>query len=271
MNDLSKNKHIIDSLIMDIIKSIRVNQVNETLYEAIEYVMRSGGKRIRSLLLISIAENLNVNQNEALVCAVAIEMIHNYTLIHDDLPCMDDDNFRRGMPTCHKKFGEGIAVLAGNGLYTLSLQVLMNGLQGSKLVDVMSIFIDASGISGVLSGQANDIQLSDAQNIITCENDMIEIIRFYYLKTGKLFETVFVIPGILAGMDENKKKILSEIGSIFGVLYQLADDIADNEIKGGIILQELKESLLIQFDQAIDLLQKSSLNFLKKLIRDIVE
>lgn len=271
MYSLNKSKSIIDSLMIDLVNSVKSDQINQTLYEAIEYVVNSGGKRIRPGLLLLIAKIMDVNEEEALICSLAIEIIHNYTLIHDDLPGMDDDDFRRGMPTCHKKFGEGIAILAGNGMYTLGLQVLMNGLRGQKLIEIMRICIDVSGISGILSGQANDIQLSDKENIITGENDAIDIFNLYYLKTGKLFEAVFIIPGILAGLNNDQQKVLSEAGSLFGVLYQLADDIADNQIKGNLMLNDFKESLITQFYSAIDKLSEPRLNVLKDIIKAIIQ
>ena len=256
-------RYKIDSLMLDVVKSI--HGINPNLYDAIEYVIKSGGKRIRALLLIKICDLLNVDQDKSLICGTALEMIHNYSLIHDDLPGMDNDDYRRGIPTCHKKFGEGLAILAGNGFYTLGLQLLVDGLDRNISIDIIKIILASTGITGLLSGQADDI--SGKNHVISSEEDISSLIDRYYLKTGKLFEAAFLIPGILANADREVRKVLVESGGILGVLYQLADDIADGQIEGDII-DELKDSLLSRFYTCIDSLQNEELSVIKSFARE---
>lgn len=256
----------IESCMLDIINS--VNGINQDLYNAIEYVIKSGGKRLRAIMLIKICEVLQVDQDQALICAIALEMIHNYSLIHDDLPAMDNDDTRRGLPTCHKKFGEGIAILAGNGLYTLALQLLIDGLPKDVLVDVMKVIVNGSGVTGLLSGQAKDILRTNYS--LTSDEDLIALIDLYYLKTGKLFEIAFTIPAILANCRVEVRNVLAESGGILGVLYQLSDDIADGEIDSD-IAEELQYSLLSKFYTAIDSLQNDSLSSIKSFTRELLD
>ncbi len=255
-------RYKIDSLMLDVVKSI--SGINPNLYDAIEYVIKSGGKRIRALLLIKICDLLNVDQDKSLICGTALEMIHNYSLIHDDLPGMDNDDYRRGILTCHKKFGEGLAILAGNGFYTLGLQLLIDGIDRNISIDIIRIILASTGITGLLSGQAEDIS---RKNLISSDEDISCLIDRYYLKTGKLFETAFLIPVILANADLEVRKVLVESGGILGVLYQLTDDIADGEIEGDII-DELKDSLLSRFYTCIDSLQNEELSVIKSFARE---
>lgn len=260
---MENTKSKIDSLMLNVIKSI--DGVSPNLHNAIEYVIKSGGKRIRALLLIKICDLLNVDQDKALICGTALEMIHNYSLIHDDLPGMDNDDYRRGILTCHKKFGEGLAILAGNGFYTLGLQLLIDGLNADISIDVIRVILSSTGITGLLSGQAEDISITN--HLISSDKDISSLIDRYYLKTGKLFEAAFLIPCILAKSDLEIRKILVESGGILGVLYQLSDDIADGHIECDII-DELKDSLLSRFYTCIDSLQNEKLSFIKGFARE---
>lgn len=252
-----KNK--IDSFMLNVISSI--DDVNDNLYQAMEYVVKSGGKRVRGIILMKLCQLLEVNEDDALICATALEMIHNYSLIHDDLPGMDNDDYRRGMPTCHKKFGEGMAILTGNGFYTLAMQLLIDGLKNELLSSIMRVFVNSSGITGLLSGQAEDITNGS-------EKDISFLMDLYYLKTGKLFEVAFLVPCILANCNEEMKYTLAEAGCIFGVLYQLSDDLADGDIDGD-MAEELKDSLLSKFYSSIDSYEK--ILDIKTLARSFLE
>lgn len=255
----------IESCMLDLISSL--NGINQDLYNAIEYVIKSGGKRLRAVMLIKICELLQVNSDQALICAVALEMIHNYSLIHDDLPGMDNDDIRRGLPTCHKKFGEGIAILTGNAFYNLALQLLIDGLSQDLLIDIIRIIVNGSGATGLLSGQAQDI--SRTSYSIKSDDDLVSLMDLYYLKTGKLFEIAFTIPAILAKCKPEIRTILAESGSIFGILYQLCDDIADGEIDSN-IAEELQYSLLRKFYTSIDLLENENLLIIKNFAREFL-
>lgn len=270
MIEIQKYKSSIDAFILEVVQSIKNNgSVSMVLCEAVEYVMMSGGKRLRSSLLMFIADALDVNYNDAMLCASALEMIHNYTLVHDDLPAMDDDDFRRGLLTCHKKFGDGIAILVGSALYNLGLQLLVDGLRNKpdKLIAVMQVLLKTSGLSGVLSGQAEDILMAEQKLSTLQDDEMIDIIDMYYLKTGKLFEAAFIIPAILADCDLETQTTLARCGSILGVLYQLIDDIEDGDgVKEG---EALIQELMQKFVECIDNLHNERLEALKIFVQEL--
>jgi geranylgeranyl pyrophosphate synthase len=256
----------LDSFILNVVES--VNCINDNLYRAMDYVARSGGKRVRGILLMKLCELLSVNSDDALICATALEMIHNYSLIHDDLPAMDDDDFRRGIPACHKKFGEGIAILTGNGFYTLAIQLLVEGLNGEILPSILKVIVDSSGINGILSGQAEDVRRQQPK--IDSDEDIVEIINLYYLKTGKLFEAAFLIPCILSKCSPQVTEAMAESGGILGVLYQLSDDVADGHIDED-IARTFRDTLLNRFYSAIDSTRDSNLSTIKSFARQILD
>ncbi len=279
MTVIQEYKKAINSFINDIVIQIENKDgINSTLYQAMQYVLNSGGKRIRSSILMHIADMLGADFDSAIVSAVALELIHNYTLVHDDLPGMDDDKFRRGLPACHEKFNEGIAILTGNALFSLSLQVLMDGLKGKEdiLFKVMQVLIASSGYYGILSGQATDLEMkqNNKNTIIglSSEDSIMDVLNMFYFKTGKLFEAAFVIPGILAKLSSEKCQILAECGGIVGVLYQVTDDIKDSDSNNE-ITKNIKNSLLENFETCIKQLEndvdKSKIEVLRQIIAEI--
>ena len=265
----NKYKNIIDKFIIDIITSTQNKKgIDITLYNAMYYVLSSGGQRLRASILLHVADALKVDFDVAIVAAISLELLHNYTLVHDDLPSMDDDDMRRGIPSCHMKFGEGVAILTGNALFTLALQVLIDGLSqhNNMLFKIMQVLLNSIGICGVLSGQSLDIKMRSHN--MKSDTDIIPILDMYYLKTGKLFEAAFIIPCILANIDANKQEILGECGGIFGIIYQIADDLADNTSMLDI---SIKDSLIETFNNLIDStrLPSSSIALLTQLIADL--
>lgn len=271
MIEISQYKSVVESFIHEVIVAIE-NQhgMNRKLYESMQYVMKSNSKRIRGCILMHIAKILGIQYEHAIVCAAAIELVHNYTIVHDDLPGMDDDSMRRGIPTCHEEFGEGIAILTGNALFTLALQIVMDGFSEKKdlLFKITQVLLSTSGFFGILSGQAADLEMKSRSGVIHLNDDekMNDILNMYYLKTGKLFEAAFLIPGIIIGVDSNAQNILAEAGSVFGILYQISDDIEDNEIEGDIV-NNVKAMLLERFAILID--SMSEFNTLKKLAEEL--
>lgn len=197
----------------------------EKIWEAMKYSVMAGGKRLRPILVLEANKICGGNIDEALPTACALEMLHTYSLIHDDLPCMDNDDFRRGKLTNHKKFGEAIAVLAGDGLLSVAPQIILT--KTPKTVDkdiifkIMEEFYDAIGPNGMLGGQVVDI---------ISENKQINIPTFEYIhthKTGKLFEFALRSGAIIANADEKMLNILTEYAKIVGYAFQIADDILD--------------------------------------------
>ena len=191
------------------------------LKEAMMYAVQSGGKRIRPLLTLAVGASGTSKNEAALDLACALEMIHTYSLIHDDLPGMDDDDLRRGRPTVHKAFDEATAILAGDALLTLAFEVAVNAnLEASQLVEAVKILSTASGMSGMISGQMKDIASEEVT--ITLEQ-MKEIHRE---KTGELLLAAVRL-GNLFVSDETQKEAFVSYATHFGLAFQIQNDLQD--------------------------------------------
>ena len=260
--------------------------------EAIHYSVMNGGKRIRPQIILILSEVLNVdisNENVDLIAAAG-ELIHCYSLIHDDLPAMDDDDYRRGQLSCHKKFDEATAILTGDAIQPLSLEVLTSiedpNLSDKTKLEIINLFARACGPEGMVEGQNRDI-LSENKKLTEEELDQI-----HYLKTGKLIEAcVLCVCLIKKNIDETLIEKLIEFSNKFGLAFQIRDDILDeigdqdkigkptkSDIKNnkstypsimGIEESQKKAQLLI--DKALAILQElpfetSKLEFLCQLI-----
>ena len=194
----------------------------EILGESMIYSLLSGGKRIRPVLALACADVLNLPEEEILPYALALEMIHTYSLIHDDLPAMDNDDFRRGKPSSHKQFGEANAILAGDALlneaYALCFQECM---KGERFALAASFLNECAGAFGMIAGQSADLLFSK-ENIEVSEADLNYI---YEHKTGKLLLAPVAMASILSG---NKHYFpLERFGKLLGKLFQMTDDILD--------------------------------------------
>jgi geranylgeranyl diphosphate synthase type II len=190
------------------------------LWESVEYSLFSSGKRFRPLLTVLTAEALQADAEKVLPLSSAVELIHTYSLIHDDLPTLDNDDLRRGRPTNHKVFGEALALLAGDGLLTLGFYVLAKGLGDSKHAsDVIERVAFAAGISGMVGGQVLDISDSDPS-----ERSMNDIHR---MKTGALIQVAVEASAVLCEANETERKNLTNFGRALGLAFQLADDLQD--------------------------------------------
>lgn len=188
------------------------------------YSVLPGGKRIRPLLMIATARAINLDYKKVLPYCVAIELIHGYSLIHDDLPAMDNDDIRRGKSTNHKVFGEGLAILAGDGLLNLAYEHLHSNLLINNLVeDILATqcLSTYAGSNGMILGQVLDIENEDKSITI---NELKEI---NLLKTGVLIKGSLEIPAILKNVDKKKMEVIKNIGHNLGLLYQLKDDLLD--------------------------------------------
>ncbi len=200
----------------------------ERLLAAMEYSLLAGGKRLRPLLFLAALESIGqVEENELaayLPFACGIEMLHTYSLIHDDLPAMDNDDLRRGRPSCHKAFDEATAILAGDGLLTHCFCCLLAaGAPAERLVQAGRYFAWQAGIGGMVSGQALDIDAETAAEPL----NLAGLRKIHASKTGALLESAIVCGGILAGADEAQKQALKEFGRQFGLAFQITDDILD--------------------------------------------
>ena len=191
------------------------------LKEAMLYAVQSGGKRIRPLLTLAVGASGTSRNKAALDLACALEMIHTYSLIHDDLPGMDDDDLRRGRPTVHKAFDEATAILAGDALLTLAFEVAANAnLEANQLVEAVKILSTASGMSGMISGQMKDIASEEAT--ITLEQ-MKEIHRE---KTGELLLATVHLGNLFVN-DSKMKEAFVSYATHFGLAFQIHNDLQD--------------------------------------------
>jgi geranylgeranyl pyrophosphate synthase len=196
------------------------------LAESILYSLTGPGKRIRPRFVIAVGEALGLPREISDSIATAIEMTHAYTLIHDDLPAMDDDDFRRGRPTNHKVYGEGIAVLAGDSLAMLGPDVLLR-LQGrlpaDRVIALALALIEASGARGVVAGQAAEAALGERP-----AGDLAGLLEIFRKKTGALFRAALTLPAIAAGVDSELIARLGNLGDDLGIAFQIADDLEDD-------------------------------------------
>lgn len=198
-------------------------QIASNLREAVLYSIHAGGKRIRPYLLLEVLDSLQVPITLAHAqVAAALEMIHTGSLIHDDLPAMDDDDFRRGRLTNHKKFGEALAILAGDALFLDPYALIAQADLGSQAkVDLISSLSLASGSMGMVAGQVLDME-GEGKHL-----NLEELQTIHANKTGKLLAFPFQAAGIIAGLDENLQKQLKTVGELIGLAFQVRDDILD--------------------------------------------
>ena len=194
------------------------------LIKPMKYGVFSGGKRFRSKIIVDTGKIFNIDYKKLIIIGAAVECIHSYSLIHDDLPAMDNDDLRRGKLSTHKKFNEFTAILAGNSLLTLAFEILSGShLQLSAKIknELISTLAIHSGFSGLAGGQYFDL---------TYENKKIsknKILNIQYNKTGKLFAFCCECVAIIKGQSLKKRKILRKIGLDIGLLFQIADDLID--------------------------------------------
>ena len=202
------------------------------LLEAMRYSLLAPGKRLRPLLVLLAAEACGGRGADALPAAAAVEMIHTYSLIHDDLPAMDDDDLRRGLPTCHKEFGEALAILAGDGLLTLAFQVLAEHYPGRTAAGCCLELARGAGVAGMVGGQVDDLAWErDAARPQTAE----ALEHIHQHKTGALFRACLAL-GVWAvqgersdGPERSLLQRLETFGRCFGLVFQITDDLIDVE------------------------------------------
>ena len=207
------------------LKRFLKNQKNSGLLVSMKYGLLPGGKKIRSKLLVDIGKIFGIKYQTLIKICAAVECIHAYSLIHDDLPCMDDDSIRRGKPTTHKKFGESTAILAGNSLLTISFEILSSdqiNISSSLKNDIINLISKCSGHAGVAGGQYLDL---DYEKKKISKDKIIEMQR---KKTGMLFQFCCLAPVILA----KKKKYINKFANLgldIGLLFQITDDLIDHK------------------------------------------
>lgn len=196
----------------------------DIVLDAMRYSVRNGGKRVRPMLVLEFCRVCGGNVENALPFACAVEMIHTYSLIHDDLPCMDDDDMRRGKPSCHKQFGEAYALLAGDGLLTLAFETLTRAenIESSDIVRAVKALSSLSGIRGMIGGQVIDLLSEDGKP------DDALLRRIDRLKTGALIQASVRLGCIAAGVtDETILRAADVYAESIGLAFQIVDDILD--------------------------------------------
>ena len=203
--------------------------VTTGLDEAMRYSLLAGGKRIRPVLALATARSIGLDPEGVLPAAAAIELIHTYSLIHDDLPAMDDDELRRGMPTSHVKFGENVAILAGDGLFAEAIRLFterQKGEPGPVLAGLREL-VGATGVAGMVGGQYVDVTEFEAGGIGDGEVDPTLLRQMHFLKTGRLIAASVGVVLVLGEMPEDETIPYREFADELGVLFQIVDDILD--------------------------------------------
>ena len=200
------------------------NETPANLHQAMRYAVLNGGKRLRPILVYLVGESYGATLNDLNAPAAAIEMIHSFSLVHDDLPAMDNDDLRRGKPTCHKFFDEATAILAGDSLMILALQILTEQIiSPQKSLEMIKIITSASGAKGMAGGQDIDIQATNKK--LTLE----QLEEMYLLKTGALLSASIKLGAVAADAPEEDVKNLEVFARILGLAFQIRDDLLDIE------------------------------------------
>lgn len=198
------------------------NVIYNSVINAVEYSLSGGGKHLRASLVLEFCRIFSGTFDDALPAAIAVEMVHTYSLIHDDLPCMDNDDMRRGKPSCHKAFGEDIALLAGDGLQSLAFETLTKcNVSPEKIVKCVSVLAECCGLCGMVGGQVIDLQ-SEGKSI-----SLDELYLLQKLKTGKMFEASVRIGCILGGASDTDTDSCVKFADNLGLAFQIRDDILD--------------------------------------------
>lgn len=263
----------------------------ENIYKSMKYSLLAGGKRLRPVIAIETAKLFNAKLEEIMPSACAIEMLHCQSLIHDDLPCMDNDDFRRGKPSNHKVFGEAIATLAGDALLSYAPMFIIDKtpktISSENLIKVLKEFFLAAGVDGIISGQVADIE-SEKKQITKETLDFI-----YEYKTARLFKLAVRAGAIIGNADNNQLNILTEFAQYYGHAFQIYDDILDvtstieelGKTPGKDIivekstyvsmygLEKAKQQVLFLCNKACDILDTNNIKsiILKGIVSDISE
>lgn len=215
-NDIS----LVESRLTDLLPKCANGQ--DEVVEAMKYSLVNGGKRLRPVLCLEFAKACGGDRFDALDFACAVEYIHTYSLIHDDLPCMDDDDMRRGKPSCHKQFGEATALLAGDALLTHAFQIVAGAeLDDSKIALACGLLAQNAGVQGMVGGQVIDLKYESESP------DLRQLLSVHRLKTGALISAACLLGCIAAGADDKKIAAASAYAYDLGVAFQIKDDILD--------------------------------------------
>lgn len=236
----NKVKNYIE-LVNNKLEEYLVPKYPEDIYKAMAYSVFAGGKRVRPILMLAVCEALGGNINDALPYACGLEMIHTYSLIHDDLPAMDNDDYRRGKLTCHKAFNEALAILAGDGLLTYAFDIMLSDAfekKDTKYLYAAKTIAQLSGMKGMLVGQVADVE-SEHKKI-----DGETLLFIHDNKTAGLIKAALLAGASIGGADNSTLDVLEKVGYNIGVAFQIKDDILDvtstTEVLGKPVLSDEK-------------------------------
>ena len=261
---LIKNAKKIDNYLLGFLKK----QKKSLLLVPMKYGVISGGKKIRSKIIMDTGKIFNIDEKKLISLCAAVECIHSYSLIHDDLPCMDNDSFRRGKLSTHKKFGEATAVLAGNALLTLAFEIIStnkNSLSQKQKNEIVSLLANFSGHTGIAGGQELDLKFENKKKNI---NQIIDMQR---KKTGKLFNFCLQSVAIVANKSANEKKSMGILGEEIGLLFQLTDDFLDIRGSKHLVGKPTKKDKKKGKSTLINLMgYKKAFNYADKLKKNIL-
>ncbi len=246
-------------------------QSHSDLILPMKYGALSGGKKIRSSVVLGAGKLFNIDADKLLNICAAVECIHSYSLIHDDLPCMDDDKIRRGKPTTHIKFGESTAILAGNSLLTLAFEMIVDKnykIENKAKTELIKSLAYCSGHAGIAGGQYLDLNFEKKRKRFT------DILNMQRKKTGKLFNFCCYAAGVIAKKNNKELKSLGNLGEDIGLLFQFADDFIDikgsKKLAGKSIKKDQKKGkstliALVGYEKAYSYANKLKKNILSKL------
>jgi len=246
-------------------------QIFSDLVSPMKYGSLSGGKKIRSSVVLGVGKLFNISPIKLLNICAAVECIHSYSLIHDDLPCMDNDKIRRGKPATHIKFGESTAILAGNSLLTLAFEMIVDKnykIENKAKIKIVESLAYCSGHVGIAGGQYLDLNFEKKKKFF------IDILDMQRKKTGKLFNFCCYAAGVIAKKNNKELKSLSKLGEDIGLLFQFADDFIDikgsKKLAGKSIKKDQKKGkstlvALMGYEKAFSYASKLKRNILSKL------
>ncbi len=235
---VSDRKKIIDSYLKDIFTT--ENKYNKMLYQCMAYAVNAGGKRLRPIIIMLVWEMMNNKEySDIIPIAASVEMVHTYSLIHDDLPAMDNDDLRRGKPTLHKKYNDGVAVLSGDALFSYALEIFLKSeVSAERKLEAMKYFLNRIGPEGIVAGQFVDTEIDrfsrDEETLKYIHNN----------KTAALISACFGLPGIISGASDSDFNLLNSIGMNAGLLFQIIDDILDVESDPGTLGKSVSKDIM---------------------------
>lgn len=219
-NILANDQRLVENSLPSFLPSALNGQ--DEVVDAMKYSLTNGGKRLRPVLTLEFCKACGGDRHDAIEAACAVEFIHTYSLIHDDLPCMDNDDYRRGKPSCHKEFSEDIALLAGDGLLTHAFQIISDSdMSDSAKAKAVSLLAENAGVGGMLGGQVLDLKYEIGNPTVK------ELLTVHKMKTGALIAAACIMGCIAAGADSAKIAAASKFAYYIGIAFQIKDDILD--------------------------------------------